>query len=92
MPKPVFSHGQLYIAVSRVTSKKGLKFLIINDETEKEFETKNIVYKEVFTNLWLKKPPNKGNIILYIIYFSVYLLQIDLATSYMLTVLLNYTS
>ncbi|KAL4603641.1 hypothetical protein ACB092_10G139100, partial [Castanea dentata] len=51
LPKPIFSHGQLYIAVSRVTSKNGLKFLIINDETEEKSETKNIVYKEVFTNL-----------------------------------------
>ena len=51
LPKPFFSHGKLYVAVSRVTSRNGLKFLIINDETEKKYETKNIVYKEVFTNL-----------------------------------------
>ena len=51
MPKPVFYHGQLYVAVSRVISRDGLKFQIINDETNQSFATKNIVYKEVFTKL-----------------------------------------
>ncbi|KAL4606240.1 hypothetical protein ACB092_09G087600 [Castanea dentata] len=51
LPKPVFSHGQLYVAVSRVTSRDRLKFRIINDEADQNCETKNIVYKEVFTKL-----------------------------------------
>ena len=40
--KPVFGHGQLYVALSRVRSQKSLYIqLPLNDYT-----TKNIVYKE----------------------------------------------
>ena len=51
LPKDVFTHGQIYVAVSRVRSKSGLKFLIQNKENEASTSTLNIVYKEVFQNL-----------------------------------------
>ncbi|XP_052625657.1 uncharacterized protein LOC111914445 [Lactuca sativa] len=49
--RPVFTHGQLYVVVSRVTSKKGLKVLICDEEVRLTNKTKNIVYKEVLQRL-----------------------------------------
>ncbi|KAL6538239.1 hypothetical protein OROGR_012227 [Orobanche gracilis] len=48
---PVFTHGQLYVEVSRVTSKRGLKILILDDEGKVASSTQNVVYNEVFENL-----------------------------------------
>jgi len=57
LPEPFFSHGQLYVALSRATAKANIKVLVVsaNDDKKKisskrsETYTKNIVYKEVLT-------------------------------------------
>ncbi|GJS99239.1 ATP-dependent DNA helicase PIF1-like protein [Tanacetum coccineum] len=52
LPNPLFSHGKLYVALSRVTNPDGLKILMKEDE-DKELKhcTRNIVYKEAFNCL-----------------------------------------
>jgi ATP-dependent exoDNAse (exonuclease V) alpha subunit len=57
LSEPVFSHGQLYVALSRATAKSNIKILAIKDKTNNSKKRKrteslvtstlNIVYKDV---------------------------------------------
>ncbi|GKC88331.1 ATP-dependent DNA helicase PIF1-like protein [Tanacetum coccineum] len=52
LPNLVFSHGQLYVALFKVTDHEGLKILMILDQNkELHNHTRNIVFKETFNNL-----------------------------------------
>ncbi|XP_058765888.1 uncharacterized protein LOC131639408 [Vicia villosa] len=51
LPRDVFTHGQIYVALSRVTRKQGIKILIHDEQNKFKETTTNVVYKEAFNNV-----------------------------------------
>ena len=51
LERPIFTHGQLYVALSRVRSRHGLKIALAQEDELQSETTKNVVYKEIFTNV-----------------------------------------
>ena len=49
--EPIFTHGQLYITLSRITNAANLRMIVPDTEEARQQEKiKNVVYSEVFNN------------------------------------------
>lgn len=49
--RPVFTHSQLYVALSRVRSWSGIKVLIVDKSGDNMNRAVNVLYREIFQNV-----------------------------------------